>query len=713
MSNSNTDNPVNLLKFSGKRVPVILQTEIAECGLASLAMVAGYFGYETDLTTLRRRFSISSHGTTLKQLMDIASHINLNTRALKLEMQHLGELQLPCILHWDLNHFIVLKSVGHNHLYINDPAVGERKILLEEATKSFTGVALELMPSEEFEPDKQQSALKLRHFWNRIIGLKTNLVLIFILSLFLQIFALISPFYMQTVVDDVILRSDKSLMTILALGFGLLLLIETGTSLLRQVVILNFSSRMNIQMAGNVFRHLIRLPMEYFSKRHMGDIVSRFGSLEVVRELFTTKLVAAAIDGLLAIFTLVVMFFYSKTLTFVVLGVAVMYLIVRLIFYRPIRILTEEGIVIAAKENTHFMESIRAIQTIKLFQKENDRQNQWQNKLADSMNKGIQLARWHIGFNVINKLLFGVENIIVIYLAANAVMGNLMSVGMLYAFISYKSRFIGSISELIETWIDFKMLEVHLNRLSDIVFTERERTELILSPASDTKPELQQDHQETFQGKITVKNLSYAYSPNEPSVFEEVSFEIKAGETVAIIGHSGCGKTTLLKCMMGLFQASSGSIYVDGKVISTIPHYRTMIAGVMQDDLLLGGSVADNIACFDDLLDMERVVACASMACIHDELMTFPMQYNTLVGDMGSTLSGGQKQRVILARALYRQPKILFMDEATSHLDVNNEMSINKQIGELTITRVIVAHRPETIESADRVIDLSQINKVL
>lgn len=701
MTERSTENPAKLLKFSGNRVPVILQTEVAECGLACLAMVAGHYGHETDLTTLRRQHSISGHGMTLKQLIDIAHNINLNTRALKLELEDIAELVMPCVLHWDMNHFVVLKSVGRKHILINDPAIGERKITLSEAARSFTGVALELLPSNDFKQEKQESRLKLSHFWSRIIGLKSSLATIFVLSLLLQLFSLVTPFYMQTVVDDVILRSDDNLLFVLALGFGLLLLIDTGTSFLRQLVILNFSSRMNIQMAGNVFRHLIRLPMTYFSKRHMGDIVSRFSSLETVRDLFTTKLVAAAIDGLLVILTLVVMFFYSKLLTFVVLGVAGLYTIVRLVFYRPIRLLTEESLVVSAKENTHFMETVRAIQTIKLFEKENDRQGQWHNKLADSMNKDIQLARWHIGFDVTNKILFGVENIVVVYLAATAVMGSLMSVGMLYAFMSYKNRFIESINALIDTWIEFRMLEVHLSRLSDIVLTEKERTEVAnIVIGEDVRSKV-------LRGSIEVKNLAFAYSPNEPFVFENINFTVDAGETVAIVGQSGCGKTTLIKCLMGLFEPSSGSILVDGQPLATIPNYRAVIAGVMQDDQLLGGSVADNIACFDDQVNVERIIASAKRANIHDELMKFPMQYNTLVGDMGDTLSGGQKQRIVLARALYRQPTILFMDEATSHLDVANEIFINKQIGSLNMTRIVVAHRPETIKSADRIINLA------
>ncbi|MFT7374060.1 MAG: ATP-binding cassette subfamily B protein RaxB [Oleiphilaceae bacterium] len=697
--------PESLLAYGGtKKLPVILQTEAAECGLACLAMIAGYFGYNTDLTTLRHKFSVSAHGSTLNQVMDTASKMHMSSRALKLDLDHLAQLQTPCILHWEMKHFVVLKKVAANKVVIHDPSVGERVFTIEEVSKLFTGVALELTPTPEFEKKEEKQVLTLGHFWSRISGLKRSLVVVLILSLLLQVIAIVNPYYMQTVVDDVILKSDLNLLTVLALGFGLLLLIDTGTTVLRQYVILNLSSKLNIQMASNVFHHLIRLPMDYFAKRHMGDVVSRFGSLATIRELLTTGLVAVVIDGLMALITLVVMFFYDIKLTFIVIGVVVLYALLRFALYRPLRLLTEESIVTSAKENSHFMESVRAIQTIKLFERESDRQNQWQNKLADSMNKDIQISRWNIGFNTANKLLFGIENIIVIYFAAIAVTESLLSVGMLYAFINYKTRFITSMDNLIGKWIEFRMLELHFARLADIVFT---KTDSLMGQSQDIQSfSDSQNPDQHISGKLEGRNLAFAYSEIDAPVFEKLNFTIEAGETVAIIGPSGGGKSTLLKCMMGLMTPTDGSLLVDDKPVQQINRYRSQIAGVLQDDQLLSGSIAENIACFSSTMDIERVVLCAHLACIHDEVMQMAMQYNTLVGDMGNSLSGGQKQRIVMARALYRQPKILFMDEATSHLDTKNEAAINQHIKELAVTRIIVAHRPETIMSAERILKL-------
>jgi ATP-binding cassette subfamily B protein RaxB len=519
---------------------------------------------------------------------------------------------------------------------------------------------------------------------------------------------------MQIVVDDVLLKKDENLLLIVAIGFTLLMLISVGTDVLRRFVVLNFTSRLTLQMSINLFRHLIRLPMPYFLSRHMGDIVSRFSSLESVRTMLTSGMVTAVVDGVMASLTLMAMFLYSWKLGSLVICVVVFYAIVRWIMYRPFRLLNEEVIVAAAKENSHFMESVRAIQTIKLFQKEGDRQHQWQNFLVNKMNKEIHISRWNIAYSTINSLLFGAENILVIYIAATAVMQEAMSLGMLYAFMSYKSRFVGSMDSLINQWIQFRMMDLHLNRLADIVHTETEdidtqlSRELRVSALQSSKSHLisgADSQNKTIAGRIEVVNLSYRYSEHEPYVFRQVNFVIEAGETVAIVGPSGCGKTTLLKCLMGLIKPTEGEVLVDGKSLDNLFHYRSQIASVMQDDQLMAGDIAENIACFASSVDTKKVRACAHIACIDNDIEKLSMGYQTLVGDMGSSLSGGQKQRIILARALYRRPEILFMDEATSHLDEATESSVNANLGRMSITRVIVAHRAKTIASADRLMD--------
>ena len=685
---------VKLLNFSNKEsVKLILQTEAAECGLAVLAMVLNFHGHKIDLNSLRQKFPISQNGASLKSIITIANKCALSSRALRVEINELVEVMLPCILHWKMNHFVVLSKVSKNKFTIYDPASGEGVIGIGELSDHFTGIALELFPANEFRLKDETRRLKISDLWQRITGLKRSLIQIFGLSLLLQLFVIVTPFYMQLVVDEVIISHDENLLLILSMGFFLLLIFNVAVTALRSFVVMSMSAQLNMQIAHNLFRHLIHLPLDWFQKRHVGDIISRFASIDQVKQLLTNGLVEAVVDGLMLVGTVALMFIYNAILAWVVLTVVCIYLSLRLLMYKPLRRRNEESIIANAKEDSNFIETVRASQSIKLFNKETDRQNLWLNLYADVLNTGIKLNKLSISYNVFKGLLFGVENILVIYISANSVINGTMSVGMLYAFIAYKSQFISKSTALIEKLIQFKMLQLHLSRLSDIVHTPIE--EDIIS-----------NNRHRIDGTIQLERLTFNYSGTDSDIIRDVNLSINSGESVAIIGGSGCGKSTLMKLMLGLYAPTKGRILVDNIEINQLgmKNYRQQIAAVMQDDQLLSGSITDNISFFDPKYKQAMVEGCAKTAAIHNDIIALPMGYNSLIGDMGSSLSGGQKQRILLARALYKKPKILFLDEATSHLDAHLEQSVNKNIKFLKMTRVIIAHREETINSADRVL---------
>jgi ATP-binding cassette subfamily B protein RaxB len=693
---SQTATPISA--FWQKSVPMVLQAENSECGLACLAMISGYFGASHSMRNLREQYGISSQGANLRQLLNIAGNLNLATRAVKLDLDSVSDLALPCILHWDMNHFVVLTKVAKNHLTIHDPALGKRKLTMNEFAEHFTGIAVECSPTPAFEPSKPEPGLNLWHFVRSAVGLKRFAAVLLLLSVVLQAFALVSPYYMQLIVDDVVIGSNRDLLKVLTLGFGLLLIIEVATHTFRQFLMLSLTSRLNAQLSANVFYKLIRLPFSFFHKRHLGDVVSRFGSLGPIRNMLSQGLIAAVLDGLMAIITLIVMFIYNAKLAFISLGVVSVYLLVKWCVYRPIHRLSMESLAAGAQENTHFMESVRAIKTIKLFEQETARQNEWQHKLVNYLNTDISLNRWQISLGTVNKLLFGVENLVVLYFAADAVMGNAISVGMLYAFVSYKTRFTSAMDSIINTLIDYRLLSVHFDRISDLVLSDG------MDDAQHTlaNTAVSLSSNEPAQG-LDIKNVSYRYSTHSPQVFNQLNAYVEPGECVAIVGPSGSGKTTLIHCLMGLLKPESGHIKFQGQAIFESSVFRQNMAAVTQDDHCLSGSILNNIACFDAKPDVQRVAWAAQMACIHDDIMTMPMQYQTLVGDMGSCLSGGQLQRVLIARALYKQPQILFMDEATAHLDTETERKVNTNLQNCSITRIIIAHRPQTIAMADRV----------
>ncbi|MBK9663246.1 MAG: peptidase domain-containing ABC transporter [Nitrosomonas sp.] len=692
-----------MLNFSfSHRVPVILQTEASECGLACIAMIISYHGHRIDLASLRARHAVSPRGSTLADLMKVAGQLKFSSRPLRLGLEDLPELKLPCMLHWDFNHFVVLTQVQGNRVILHDPAVGEREMPLAEFSKHFTGVALELTPTSEFKPRNDIRKVKLSTLIGRLQGLGGTVTQILILALVLQLFAILAPFYMQWVVDQALVAQDYDLVTVLGIGFLLLAVVQTGVTVLRAWVLMVLGTTLNLQMITNLFCHLIRLPMSWFDKRHVGDIVSRFDSLNAIQRTLTTGFLEALIDGVMVIVTLGMMLFYSIKLALIAIVAATIYALLRFALYRPFRLATEDQIVRGAKQQSHFLETIRGMQSIKLFAHESPRTATWQNLTVDQFNAGIRTQRMGILYQGLNGLLFGVENIITIWLGAMLVLdtanGSGFSIGMLFAFIAYKTQFVQRVAALIEKGLELRMLELHTERVGDIALTPVEQFDE--SGSVSAVP---------LDGRIEVKQVAFRHAETDPLVLQDVSFSIQAGESVAIIGPSGCGKTTLVKLMLGLLQPTAGSIEVDGVPLARlgITRYRQAVASVMQDDQLFAGSIAENICFFDSQVDYKRIEASARLAAIHEDIVAMSMQYNTLVGDMGAVLSGGQKQRLLLARALYRQPSILFLDEATSHLDIARERSVNEAISTLKLTRIIVAHRPETIASADRVIVLN------
>ncbi len=681
----------------GSKIPLIQQSEAAECGMACLAMIASHLGYQCDLNTLRKKFTSTLKGLNLEQLMDMAEELELSTRALQCPLDEVKNLTLPCIIHWDMNHYVVLTKVKGNKLSINDPAVGERVFTYAEFSQHYTGIALELTPTSDFEKKNEKVNFKLTQLWDKLTNYKLTFIKLIALSFLLQVFVLINPYYLQWVIDDVLLSHDQDLLVVLAAGFGIVTLISVFTESIRGWLILRISSALNIQMGINVFHHLLRLPMSYFEARHIGDINSRFDSLDEIRERITKGFVEALVDGVMSIFILIIMWNYNSTLALLVVGAVSLYAIVRYISYNWLHKYNQDVIITRALESTHFIETMRSMQTVKLFAAEGKRESIWLNKYANVINSEIKLGKLDIIFNAANKGIFGIENVLIVFLAAGMVIDATITAGMLIAFISYKKEFTQRMASFIEQIILFKVMKLHLERVSDIAIQEREKHR-----TSDTVAK------EDFLGEITLENVSFKYSDFDQWIFKDFNMTIPAGQVIALTGASGCGKTTLMKIMLGLLKPQEGRVLMDGIDINTIglKKYRSLISAVMQDDSLFEGSIEDNICLFDYAKDRKKMEISAYRAAIHDEIEGMTMGYNTLVGDLGSVLSGGQIQRVFLARAIYKDPQVLFLDEATSNLDVENEVKIANQIKHLGMTRIIIAHRPETIRQSERIIHL-------
>lgn len=681
------------LNFGGRRLPVITASEAAECGLACLAMISRYHGHDVDLNGLRQRYALSLAGASLKSLMEIADQLGFSTRALRLELSALPKVRLPAILHWDLNHFVVLKAVGRKTVTIHDPAFGAKTLSTEEFSKHFTGVALELSRAESFEPMTARAPIKLSLLWSKMTGWWGALTQVLVLSAALQIAAFVAPLQMQLVIDEAIASVDRDLLTVIALGFGALVIIQSGVEALRSWALRVFGHLLSFQISGNLVRHLLRLPSDYFEKRHVGDIISRLGSVKPIQDAITQGVVSTVIDGLMACIAAVILFFYSTTLALIVIAAVAINLVLNLALFPRMKQRMEEEILAEAKEQTHLMETVRAATTLKLLGREAVRESGWRNLHAESTNASISVGKLQLSQVFIQSVVTGLQTVLVIYVAARLILdGQGFSVGMLFSFLAYRQTFTDRANALVNQMMQFRFLRLHLDRLADIVTTPSETSD---APASLAQ----------IKGHVRLKDVSFRYGATDPLVLEDVDLEIEPGDYIAIHGASGGGKSTLLKLLLGLNQPTEGMIELDGQ--RSTPErwraWRSEVGVVAQDDRLLSGTLADNIAGFDPDLDMKLVVASAMAAQVHADIMRTPMQYLTLVGDMGSTLSGGQRQRVLLARALYRQPKILVLDEGTANLDEQNEELIADLIDQMSITRIVVAHRPALLRRAKRV----------
>jgi ATP-binding cassette subfamily B protein RaxB len=687
------------LNLSGRRrLPLIRQAETAECGLASLAMIAGYHGHDVDLASLRRQFPLSMNGTTLRTLIDVAGAIGLGSRPIRCEPGELGLLRLPAILHWGTNHFVVLRAMHRGKAVIHDPALGLLTQTPAELSQRFTGIALELAPTAAFQPKRERNPLRL----GTLISFGPDTMRAFLqtalLSLLIEVLLLSAPFYLQFVIDDAILKANANLLKVLAISFALLLLFRIVALALRGLSTQFIANTLSFEMKARLFHHLIRLPLDWFQKRQVGDIQSRFVAVKAIQTFIAQGALAGMLDGLLGIAVLVLMFLYSPLLAFIVLGSIGTYALLRATTFSLTRRYAADVIVTDAREQTRFLETLRAAQTIKSAGSETVRETQYRNSVAASINAQLRAGNINIGSLTGEQALSGLTDILVVYLGAQQVIATELSVGMLTAFLAYKTQFVARSTSLIEQMFAWRLLDLQLERLSDVALAPREER---IDNGGYEGP---------ITGQIQCQGISYRYAFGEKLVIAGLSLTVEAGECVAIVGASGCGKSTLAKILTGLFQPSSGDVLIDGRPLR---HWnnrclRRQISFISQDDQLLAGTIAENIALFDDNVDMVRVRECATTAQISSEVEAMPMGYESLVGDMGSSLSGGQKQRLLIARALYRQPRVLVMDEGTAHLDISNERAVSAALARLTITRVVIAHRPETIAAADRVVSLDR-----
>lgn len=684
------------LKFSKKSIlPMIMQDEIADCGHACIAMIIHFWRCKLNLSSLRRRFPSSVRGMNLLQMNQIFNQLGFKTRVLRINWQVLSKVKLPAILHWDNNHFVVLKKINRQTWTIHDPALGVRVLPNKMAQTFFSGIVLEIEQANPIVIGKESSHLTLGKLLRTILGMPKVFILLLVLTVMIELLQIINPMLTQYMTDHVIGSQIMSQLYSIGLGCLIFALLHGLIDFLRSHLVLYTSMQITESFATEVFQHVIKLPLQFFVHRHYSDIHAKFQVIDHLKTQLNTDFWTTFLDVFMIAITLCIMMFYSPTLVGIMVCVLLVHSIALSLNFRTYQQQLSQAFTLHAKTAITFYEALRGIVTIKSFLKESLWLQLWRNNYIEALNHDIQISKLQIYFRVFNQILFHVDYILLICVGAGLVIKQRLSIGMLLAFLAYRMILVNKTTSFIQYLFTYQGVSLQLQRLQDLI---------------EHEPEVQDTRLYTslVSGTIKVHNISFSYPGNSSMLLKDLSFHIQPGEKIAIIGPSGCGKTTLLKILMGLERPTAGNVLIDDIPLPLfgLQNFRQLLAAVMQDDELFSGSILDNISFFSDEIDMNWLYDVAKLACVHDTIMSFPMGYETLIGQSQMAISGGQKQRILLARALYKKPKFLFLDEATSHLDLKLEASINQSLQNCHITQIIVAHRPETIAKVDRVIRL-------
>jgi ATP-binding cassette subfamily B protein RaxB len=680
-----------------RKVPVVLQFEASECGLACLAMILGSYGRPSDVRALREAFPTSARGVTLRRLIEIAREVDLIARPLRVELEYVLEMQLPCMLHWGLAHYVVLVAVEKDFCIIHDPALGRRRVSRAQFSRHFTGVALEFEPASHPRALMSQQRLTWRSFFGAVKGAAVSVATICVSAFLLEGLQILAPFYLQWTVDKVISPRDLEMRTTLLFAFLAVVLVQGFVSIVRSVALLQLGSKVYLTWLRNVFGHALKLPLGFFERRYLGDLMGRFEGISYIQRSFTGSFLEGFLDGLMSLSFLTIMYIYNPRLAAVTTATIVCAICVRRTLLESLRESLRAYENSHAKQQGYFLETVKSIQNIKQFCAEGLRLAQWSNLIAQGHSKHVKAEKIQMLFRSSNSLLFGCERIFVIWYATGLVLQHSMSVGMLFSYVMFRELLIGRINALLDKYMEAKAAGIHLDRLSDLVFALPES-----DGVNGSLPSVG-----TMVQRLVFTDLWFRFSDDDPWILKGASGVLEGEDTIAITGRSGSGKSTLIKLLQGLLVPTKGGITFNGMPLSAgLKSYRRMVAAVNQDDGLFIGTIAENISFFDAPYDLERIRLAAQKACIAGDIEAMPMKYDTLITDTGLSLSGGQKQRLLLARALYKECKLLFLDEATSHLDTKTEEAILSTLRELPLMRIIVAHRPETIAACSSVLNL-------
>jgi ATP-binding cassette subfamily B protein len=683
-------------RLGQRRIPYVAQLASVDCGAACLAMVLGYWGRTVTLDEVHVATGLSTRGISARAILEAGQRFDLLGRPAKVDMDQLHLLEPGAILHWEFKHFVVFERLVRGGVQVVDPAFGRRRVTLEQFRKSFTGVALLLEPSESFQ--KGKTARGPRRYLRLLGESRPTLVRVAVMSLLLQLFALALPSLTGAVVDRVLPNGDVSLLTILTGGMGVLVAFQLLSSLVRAQLLLYLRTHLDARLTLGFLDHLVHLPFSFFQLRSAGDLMNRLNSNATVRELLTSGALSALLDGSLVVVYLGLLFAGSWQMASLALGLALLQVLVFLFSRERQRELMAKNLEVSASAQNYEVELFTGIQTLKAMGLEDRAVQHWSGLYVDVLNVSLERGRLQALTEAFTNTLRMASPLAILAVGTYQVLGQQLRLGEMLALNALAVGFLSPISNLVATAFQLQLVGSYLERVDDVLQAPREQ----VPTSSRRTPKL--------TGSIQVEGVSFRYGPYLPWAVQEVSVSIQPGQFVAIVGRSGAGKSSLAQLLLGLYLPTSGTIRYEGVPLQEmdLQELRRQMGVVMQSPALFRGDIRRNIAYADPTLPLEQVVDAARRAQVHEDIMAMPMNYETVLSEMGVSLSGGQRQRLAIARALVHEPAILLLDEATNALDAKTERAVQEAINQMRCTRVVIAHRLSTIRGADLILVMHQ-----
>ena len=692
------DKPVQPKPGLFTKFPWVRQYDETDCGAACLAMISRYYGKRLSVARLRDLANVGREGASMFSLANAAEAIGFSTRAVRTDFDHLIKLELPAIAHWKGYHYIVVYEATPHRVVIGDPGIGVLKITPEEFNEGWTQRLLMVSPTSALL-DQEEQKTTVRRFLPLLTPYRMLLLEVLLASLLINLFGLAVPFFTQNIIDKVLVHQDLQMLNMMLGGMLLIGVFTIATTLLRRYLLIHISQKLSLRLASDLFSYVMKLPMSFFGKRKIGDILTRFGDNHKVQDLITGSAINTLLDVIMVVVYLSVMLAYNAKLT----GVALIFIPLSIgltLFLTPMMRRNNERLFEKqATSQSKLIESIEKVGHIKTATAELPTRWRYEDFIVQRANQAFEGAKLGMVMDGFSSALQLLSTTVVLWYGAHLVISGEISVGQLIAFNVLIGMVMAPILGLVGMWQRLQDAFLSLQRLSDIYDAEPEEPGTVESSLL---------HLPDLQGHIEFQDVSFRYGSDDGNVLSNIDLEVRPGQTVALVGRSGSGKTTLISLLQRLYRPTEGRIFIDGYDISgaSAASLRSQLGVVTQDSSIFTGTIRENIALGDPNAPLARVIAAAKLANAHEFISEYPLGYDTVVGEIGIGLSGGQRQRVCIARALLTDPRIILFDEATSALDTESERAIQENMDAILEghTAIIIAHRLSTVRNADKIV---------